>query len=458
MLKLFNTLSRELEEFKSIKPGEVGMYTCGPTVYNYAHIGNFRSYIFSDILKRVLLMNNYKVNHVMNITDVGHLTSDSDEGDDKIERQAILEFKTAWEIADFYTQAFKENLAELNIIEPNIWSKATDHIPEQIELIKKLEEKGYTYQISDGIYFDTSKFKNYCQLARLNLAGQEDGFRVGINAEKRNQTDFSLWKFSPKNKTRQMEWESPWGKGFPGWHIECSAMSMKYLGETIDIHTGGIDHIPVHHSNEIAQSECATGKKFVNYWLHSDFLVLNETKMSKSAGNFVTLETLSEEGFEPIVYRFFCLTAHYRSKLNFSWDAIAGARNSWEKFRKKFLDLGQQVGTVSQEHLTKFIEIINDDLAMPKALAYAWEIFKADLNDFDRRVTLLEFDKVLGLGLKDLKASDIDIPVEITKLADERLKAREAKKFAKADQYRKKIEESGWLVDDEVIGYTLKQK
>lgn len=441
-------MSRQLEDFEPLNDKEVTFYSCGPTVYDYAHIGNLRTYIFSDILKRVLLFDGYNVKHVMNITDVGHLTEESEQGEDKIERSARMEAKSALEIADFYAQAFKDDLRKLNIIEPNIWCKATDHINEQIELIKKLEEKGHVYKTSDGIYFDTSKVKDYGKLARLNLEGLEEGSRVDVNIEKKNPTDFALWKFSPQDKQRQMEWDSPWGKGFPGWHAECSAMSMKYLGETIDIHTGGIDHIPVHHTNEIAQSEAATGKPFVRFWAHGDFLLINEGKMAKSLGNFITLNTLPENGFDPIVYRIFCLSSHYRSKLNFSWEALEGAKNTWLRLKRKFLDLGRQTGEINVLFLEKFKTAVNDDLGMPQALAVFWEVFKSNISDFDKHATLLEFDKVLGLNLAELKEEQAVIPGEIMKLMEERKKARENKKWQKADELRKKIEDLGYEVED----------
>lgn len=459
MLKLFNTMTREVEEFKTLNEKEVTFYTCGPTVYNYAHIGNLRSYINADILKRALMFDGYKVNHVMNITDVGHLTDDGDQGEDKIEKIAKLQAKSAEEIAEFYTNAFKEDIAKLNIIEPKIWSKATDHIQEQIELIKTLEEKGYTYQISDGIYFDTAKFKDYGKLARLNLEGQEEGARVGINQEKKNPTDFALWKFSPKDEKRQMEWESPWGVGFPGWHVECSAMAMKYLGETIDLHSGGIDHIPVHHTNEIAQSEAATDKEFVRYWFHNDFLILNEGKMAKSEGNIITLQDLEKKGFEPVVYRFFNLSSHYRSKLNFTWEALEGANNSWEKYKNKFFDLGNKTGKVNQELLDEFTSYINNDLAVPQALAVAWKVFKANINDFDKRATILEFDKVLGLGMAELESPEREkAPQEVIDLAEARMQARNDKRYDKADEIRKTIENMGWEVEDTYQKYQLRKK
>jgi cysteinyl-tRNA synthetase len=457
-MRLYNTLTRQVEDFKSISDREVTLYSCGPTVYDYAHIGNLRTFIFVDILKRALFFNGYNVKHVINITDVGHLTGDRDAGEDKIEKKAILEEKNAWELAEFYTSAFKSNLKDLNILEPTIWAKATDHIVEQIELVKKLDEKGFLYRTSDGMYFDTAKFPDYGKLARLNLAGQEEGARVEVNDEKRNPSDFAVWKFSPIDKKRQMEWESPWGKGFPGWHAECSAMSMKYLGETVDIHTGGIDLIPVHHTNEIAQSEAANDKKFVNYWVHGEFLLINDGRMGKSEGNFITLQSFMERGFPAIVYKLFCLSSHYRSKLNFSWEAIAGALNNWEKLTRKFLDLGRQTGNVSEALLAKFSECVNEDLNMPKALAVVWDVFKADLSDFDKRATLLKFDEVLGLGLAELKEMEQEIPEEIRKILTERNNARDNKDWAKSDALRQKLEDLGWEVEDSVHATKLKKK
>jgi cysteinyl-tRNA synthetase len=458
MLKLYNTLGRELQPFTPINPDEVTMYTCGPTVYDFAHIGNLRAYIFADILKRVLLFNGYNLKNVINITDVGHLTSDGDEGEDKIEKSAKLQSKSAWDIAKFYEEAFKSDLHKLNILEPTIWAKVTDHIDEQIDLIKKLEEKGFTYKINDGIYFDTSKFEKYGELALLNLEGQEESDRMTKNAEKNNPSDFALWKFSKEDEKRQMEWKSPWGVGFPGWHIECSAISMKYLGETLDIHTGGIDHIPVHHTNEIAQSESVTGKKFANYWLHNDYIVLNKEKMAKSKGNFTTLTTLEDKGIDPIAYRFFCLSSHYRSKLNYSDEAIENADHSWKKFKNKFLDLGQQKGNPDKGYLEKFTNFVNEDLSIPQAFALTSEILKSDLVDSDKRATILRFDKVFGFGLKDLKPEETqDIPKEVTDLADERMTARGNKRFDKADEIRDLITDMGWEVEDTPSGYRLKK-
>ena len=323
-LALYNTLTRRKEDFVPIRPGEVGLYTCGPTVYNYAHIGNLRTYLFEDVLKRVLAYNGYRVRHVMNITDVGHLTGDRDMGEDKMEKGAQREGKTAWDIAAFYTRAFQEDIRRLNIQEPSVWCKATDTIPEQIALIRTLEEKGYTYTTGDGVYFDTSKVPDYAKLSNQNLDALQEGARVEKNAAKRNATDFALWKLSPPGSRRQMEWDSPWGVGFPGWHIECSAMSMMYLGDQLDIHCGGADHVDIHHTNEIAQSEAATGRKFFNVWMHGAFLnIQGGKKMAKSEENFLTLENaLVKRGIPPLAYRFASFLSHYRKPMEYSEESI----------------------------------------------------------------------------------------------------------------------------------------
>jgi cysteinyl-tRNA synthetase len=458
-LKLFNTLSREKEVFKPIKAGAVGMYACGPTVYDYAHIGNLRTYIFEDILKRVLSYNGYQVKHVMNITDVGHLTSDADEGEDKMEKGAKREKKTVWEIADFFTTAFKKNLEDLNILSPDIWCKATDHINEQIDLIKKLEEKKLTYKTEDGIYFDTGKLKNYGQLAKLDIKGLEAGKRIDIK-NKKNITDFALWKLSLADSKRQMEWESPWGKGFPGWHLECSAMAMKYLGETIDIHCGGIDHVPVHHTNEIAQSEAATGKPFANYWLHGEFLLINEGRMGKSEGNFITLDTLKEKGINPLAYRYFCLTAHYRSKLNFSWEALKNAQNSLKNLYSAIYDYDDPT-EIDTQYQEKFLAAINDDLNMPQALAIIWELIKSDLESDKKLATIFEFDKIFGLQLQEsfnkAETEKAEIPEKILKLAEQRQIARDEKNWTASDDLRKKINNLGYSIEDTKDGYKLKR-
>lgn len=450
---LYNTLSRLKEEFKPIKSGEAGLYTCGPTVYNYAHIGNLRTYIFEDILKRVLGYNGYKVKHIMNITDVGHLMGDRDMGVDKLETGSKREGKTAWEIADFYTHAFKDDLKKLNILDPDKWTRATDYIQEQIELIKILEQKGYTYKISDGIYFDTSKFKDYTKLSHLNLEELKEGARVEKNEEKKNATDFALWKFSPEGEQRQMEWESPWGVGFPGWHIECSAMSMEELDEQLDIHCGGIDHINVHHTNEIAQSEAATGKTFFNYWMHGAFLnIIGGKKMSKSEGNFLTLEnTFTDRNINPLVYRFAALQTHYRKPMEYSEEAMKSAQNGLEHLYNQVNDLGAEKGEINDDFKDKFLQVINDDLNMPQALAVVQELLKSDLSKQDKLATVLDFDNVLGLKLGEKEI----IPEEIIKIADERLKARQNKDWETSDRLRKEIEKRGFNIKDVGDSYLL---
>ncbi|MCX6713822.1 MAG: cysteine--tRNA ligase, partial [Candidatus Vogelbacteria bacterium] len=362
-LKFHNTLTHQKELFQSIqpKPGPVGVYTCGPTVYLYPHIGNLRAYVFSDILHRALVFDGWQVKHVVNITDVGHLTDDADDGVDKVEKEAQAEGKTAKEITEFYTQAFFADLKKLNIDTTDyLFPKATEHIPEQIDLIKKLEAKGYTYQTSDGLYFDTSKFPTYGDFAKLDIAGLKEGARVEANKEKKNPTDFALWKFSPSvdstgspQAKRQQEWPSPWGVGFPGWHIECSAMSMKYLGNHFDIHTGGVDHIPVHHTNEIAQSEAVTGEKFVNYWLHAEHLLVDGKKIAKSLGNFYTLEDLEKKGFDPIVYRFLLLQTSFSQKINFTWDSLLSAQKGYQNLKKKIKVLGSPTSSEPEVGLRK---------------------------------------------------------------------------------------------------------
>ncbi|NUM74290.1 cysteine--tRNA ligase, partial [candidate division KSB1 bacterium] len=347
-LHLYDTYTRSLREFKPLRADEVGLYTCGPTVYDYAHIGNLRTYLFEDILRRALEFNGYNVKHVMNITDVGHLVSDADTGEDKMEKGARRTGKTAWEIAAFYTQAFQDDMQRLNILPPTIWCRATDHIREQIETIRCIEKKGFTYRTSDGIYFDTSKLPNYGYLARLDIEGLRAGERVEVG-EKRNPTDFALWKFSPAGSTssptggenrfdklparRQMEWESPWGVGFPGWHIECSAMSEKYLGPFFDIHCGGEDHITVHHTNEIAQTEACHGTRLANFWMHGYFLQLDDAKMAKASGEFLRVQTLIDRGYDPLAYRMLCLGAHYRTQLNFTWESLDGAETALQRLR-----------------------------------------------------------------------------------------------------------------------------
>ena len=452
MLKLYNTLTRKKEDFIPIEKGKAGMYSCGPTVYWYQHIGNLRSYVFSDILKRVLIYDGYKVRHVMNITDVGHLTSDADEGKDKIEEAAKKEGKRAEDIANFYLKIFREDLKKLNIIFPDIWCKATENIKEQISIIEKLKEKGYTYETSDGIYFDTSKLKDYGKLARLKIKGLQAGKRIEIG-EKRNKTDFALWKFSEKPGLRQQEWKAFGRMGFPGWHIECSAMSMKYLGEHFDMHTGGEDHISVHHTNEIAQSEAATGKKFVNYWLHGAFLTFKGEKVSKSKGGLYTISELEEKGFEPLHYRYFCLNCHYKGQLDFSLENLANAKNSYIRL-KNIISVLKDDKKINEKYINEFEKAINDDLDMPKALSVLWNLLRDDKAE-GKINALRKIDDVLGLEL--LKKEKIDIPKEVGGLAEQREKARKEKNWKKSDEFRNKIKEKGFIIEDTEEGYRIKQ-
>ena len=462
-LSLYNSLTRKKEEFKPIKTGTVGLYTCGPTVYNYAHIGNLRTYIFEDILKRVLIYNGYAVRHVMNITDVGHLTGDRDMGEDKMEAGAAREGKSAWDIADFYTQAFKDDINHLNILTPDIWVKATDTIPEQIALIGTLEEKGYTYRTADGIYFDTAKFKDYTKLSHQDLEALKEGARVERNPEKRNPTDFALWKFSPPGIKRQMEWESPWGVGFPGWHLECSAMSMKFLGDQLDIHCGGTDHIDVHHTNEIAQSEAATGKPFFNFWMHGAFLIIQGgKKMAKSEGNFLTLENaFLKKDINPLVYRFASFLTHYRKPMEYSDEGIEAARNGLLHVQnqvRQILTVDADAETsVNAEFKNKFNEAINDDLNMPRAMAVIQETLKSKIRDAQKYRTILDFDRVLGLQLDQLDQAQ-DLPAAVQKLVDARQQARLAKDFAASDQLRAEIEALGYQVQDTKDGMKVVKK
>jgi cysteinyl-tRNA synthetase len=461
-MKIYNTLTKKQEEFKAIKDKEVGLYTCGPTVYLRAHIGNFRTYILEDFLKKALNFLGYKVKHVMNITDVGHLTSDSDEGDDKMELGAKREGKTAWEIAEYYTNLFFKDFDELNCMRPNISCKATEHIKDMIELISRLEKNGYTYKISDGIYFDTSKFKNYGELVgKAHIEGLKAGARIEFNGEKRNITDFALWKFSPKDANRQMEWQSPWGIGFPGWHIECSAMSMKYLGETFDIHCGGVDHIAIHHTNEIAQAEGATGKKFVNYWMHCEFLTLGgDVKMSKSSGNFLTIETIKEKGFSPLDYRYFCSQAHYRKQLEFSFKALESAKNSLRNLRNSAQEIAAKAGEIKEDRDLKyyraFIKALEDDLNIPLAVGALWEMIRDNsISPQIKLWALYEFDKVLSFDI--LKSEKLEIPDEINELITKRSEAKKNKDYKKADEIREMIKTKGYMIEDTANGVKVKK-
>jgi cysteinyl-tRNA synthetase len=484
MIKLYNTLNRKKEEFKPIKDKQVGMYTCGPTVYWYAHVGNLRTYIFEDVLKRILEYNGYKVRHVMNITDVGHLTSDSDSGEDKLEKGAKKERKTVWEIAQFYTDQFKKDLKLLNIEDPDVLIKATDTIKEQIELIKDLEKKGFTYTIKDGVYFDTSKLEKYGRLWGLKEKKELRG-RIEEVKEKKNKTDFALWKFSPKDEKRQMEWDSPWGIGFPGWHTECVVMSVKELGVPFDIHCGGIDHVSVHHTNEIAQAEAVYCKPLSNYWLHGEFLTLKGGKMSKSLGNIITLGTLIERGISPLAYRYLSLGTHYRSKLIFSDESIDYAAISLNKLYEKVMEFKNapktELGKRFKEYKDKFIGFINDDLNTSGALALTWDLIKdKDVSDYEKYELLMDFDKVFGLRLSSIKeiqqdskyiiktVNEDNVPVwtsdmsilsqDLQDLIKQREDLRKSKEWDKADKVREEIERKGWIVEDSQGKTMIKKK
>lgn len=459
-IRLYNTKTKSVEDFESIKAGYVGIYSCGPTVYHYAHIGNLRAYVFADVLRRMFVSAHYEVKHIINITDVGHLTSDSDTGEDKLEKGAKREGKSAWEVAEFYTEAFMKDIEALGIPKKDyIFPRATDHIAEQIALIRTLIEKGHAYTISDGIYFDTSTFPTYADFAHLDIEGLKSGARVEENKEKKNITDFALWKFSPKDETRQMEWESPWGKGFPGWHIECSAMSMKYLGHHFDIHTGGIDHIPVHHTNEIAQSEGATGETYTNYWMHVNFLNDTTGKMSKSNEDFLTLSTLIEKGYNPLVYRYFLLMTHYRKEISFSFEALDAATVAYEKLWNWCAENVTNEGEVNKEYKKVFIESLYDDLGTPACIAQIWSLLKDDsMSNADKYKTLMDMSAILGLQLHLATKEVLSISEEVQELLDERAFARAEKNFIESDRLRDEIEKQGFIVKDTEKGQEITKK
>jgi cysteinyl-tRNA synthetase len=457
-MRLYNTLTRKVEDIKPLNPPTVTVYTCGPTVYDYAHIGHWFTYVRMDTLIRALKANGLRPKWVMNITDVGHLVSDADEGEDKLQAGAKREGKTAWEIAEFYTHDFLDGMRRLNMLTPDHMVKATDHIPEQIALIKKLERKGFTYIIDDGVYYDTSKFRKYADFARLDLDEQQAGARVDYNRQKRNPSDFALWKFSQKGSKRDMEWDSPWGKGFPGWHIECSAMSMKYLGETIDLHTGGIDHIPVHHSNEIAQSEPATGEPFVQYWMHSNHVTVNGEKISKSLGNGISLQEIIAKGITPAAIRLHILESHYRSQSKFSWGGLVAAQNRLRDLRALAVLRWQaplttnDSGTFALRDVPlQLAQCLADDLDTPQALAYLSEVstqlqtvlIEKDMVDHFEAM-LKGIDELLGLNLM----AEGDIADEQKKLISQRAASREAKDWARSDAIRDRLLEQGLGVRD----------
>ncbi len=450
-LRFYNSLTKAKEVFKPIRRGWVYLYTCGPTVYQYAHIGNLRTYIFEDILKRTLEYAGFRVKHIMNITDVGHLTSDADTGEDKVEQAAKKERKSAKEITQFYARAFQDDLKKLNIELPTKFAWASRYIKPQIQLIQQLEKKGFTYQTADGIYFDTAKLSDYGKLK----APSEGQARVEHSCAKRSPHDFALWKFSLPDEKRQQEWPSPWGVGYPGWHLECSAISTKELGQPFDIHTGGEDHIGTHHNNEIAQSEAAYDKPLANYWLHSAFLLSKDDKMSKSKGNFITLADLEKMGYDPLVYRYLAISSHYRSKLTFSEEALQGAQNSLNKLRDLF-SIRTRGGRVIMPVRKAFALAIDDDLNIPEALATMWALVKSDNSLADKQATILDFDRVLGLNLKNYHPPVI--PQNIVELANKRETARRAEDWAKSDELRVKIETAGYQILDTETGFTIKPK
>ncbi|MCL2833529.1 MAG: cysteine--tRNA ligase [Treponema sp.] len=485
MLKLYNTLGRELQDFKPITPGKVGFYGCGLTVYNYAHIGNLRAYVTHDILTRTLRRMGYDVTHVMNITDVGHLSDDADSGDDKMVRSAEERGKSVLEIAEFYTQAFYSDMEKLNIAKPAIICKATEHVPQMIELIKRIEANGFTYSAGGNLYFDISKFPHYGDLAMLHMDELKAGARIAKDANKRNPADFVLWFTKSKFENQALVWDSPWGRGYPGWHIECSAMSMKYLGEHFDIHAGGVDHIPIHHTNEIAQSEAATGRHpWVNYWLHNEFLIMEKGKMSKSAGDFITLKDLIDRGFDPMDYRYFLLGGHYRSQLQFSWAAMEGARNARKSLTEKIAAMAQKVPDFledrkpplvfesTENYLEAFNRAMEEDLSTPRALAELWGLLRenssvpGDTTVSESKITgiltaVLDMDRVLGLNLEKIlkkseKQEDKALSAEVEALVLERTEAKKAKNYAKADEIRNKLNKMGIILTDSPAGTTWK--
>jgi len=473
-LKLYNTLTRKLEEFKPIKDKQVGIYSCGPTVYWNQHIGNMYAFSTWDFLVRSFRYLGYQVKWVMNITDVGHMTSDEDWGDDKMEKGATREGVSVWEIADKYIQQFLESMDALGIVRPDVLPRATEHIAEQIDLIKRMEANGFVYQTKTGVVFDTSKFPGYADFAKLNLEEQHAGSRVEIDTEKKKPWDFLLWVTNQPNHL--MQWDSPWGKGFPGWHIECTAMSTKYLGEQFDIHTGGKEHVPVHHTNEIAQAYGAFGHQTANYWLHNEWLVVKGAKASKSLGNVYLVSDILDKGINPLALRYLIMTSHYRAGLEFSWESLGAAQTALSRLYENVAMLRDKIGSVpvraggvklsdpkgvkAKCWQEKFIEAISDDLNMPQAIAAVWEMLKSGLEDSQKYGLLLDWDRVLGLNLKQfkVKSEKFKVDEEIQKLVDEREKLRREEKWQDADEVREKIEKEGWTVEDTESGPKLKKK
>lgn len=459
MLRVYNTLSREKEEFKPLEGNEVRIYTCGPTVYYFAHIGNMRAYIFMDNLRKVLKLNGYTLKHAMNITDVGHMTSDADEGEDKMDKAAREQKMSPWEIAEKYTKAFLKDLDKLNVERPEVICKATDHIKEMEEFVEKIVENGYGYETSKGVYFDTAKLPTYGELSRANLKENKAGARIEVDDEKKNPLDFALWIKAPKEHI--MKWDSKWGMCYPGWHIECSAMSNKYLGHRFDIHTGGIDAIPIHHENEIAQSRGAFGVCPAKYWMHVEFLQVDGGKMSKSLGNNYTIEDLEKRGFSPLAFRYLTYTSHYRNKLNFTWEGIEASQKALDRLREAYqihLNGKDDVldGTI-EDYRNRFKEALNDDLNFSSALAVVWEAAKNSLKSPKIAKVLKEFDEVLSLNVDKIEEINEEIPEEILRMLEERKEARLNKNFAKSDEIRDKLKEKGYLVIDSKEGQKLEK-
>ena len=460
-IKLYNTLTKTKEIFKPLNENEVRIYSCGPTVYKTASIGNLRTNIFQDVLRRMLKYNGYTLKHAMNITDVGHLVSDGDEGEDKMVKSALEEKKTPMQIAEHYTKLFFEDLERLNIETPEIVCKATDHIKEMLKFVKKLMENGYAYETSTAIYFDVSKLDEYGILSGINLEDQKSGARVEVDSEKRNPYDFAVWIKAPENHL--MKWDSPWGKSYPGWHIECSAMSQKYLGEEFDIHTGGIDLIPTHHENEIAQSKGACGKIPAKVWMHGEYLLINGGKMSKSLGNVYYLNDIIEKGYDPLVYKLFCYSSHYRNKINFTWESIDSTSKSLERLRegfRKHLNGENDIDSKIIEDLrNRFNEAINDDLNMPIAMSVVWEAIRYPVKSNKIADLLLDFDRVLAIDInKKEEKEEESIPKEILELVEQRKEARKNKDWKKSDELRDLISEKGYNILDNKDGMYLQKK
>ena len=458
-LYFYNTLTKEKQEFEPLKGNEVRMYTCGPTVYYFAHIGNLRAYLFMDTLRRVLKYNGYTLKHVMNITDVGHLVSDADEGEDKMLKAARRENKNPYEIAEFYMKAFLKDIDKLNIDRPEIIARATEHIDVMEQYVKKIIENGYTYQTDDTIYFDTSKLKNYGILSGKKIEDQKAGARVDFDQNKKNISDFALWIKAPENHI--MKWDTFFGKCYPGWHLECSAMGYKYLGEEFDIHTGGIDHIPIHHENEIAQAQGFCGKIPARFWMHVNFLTVNGGKMSKSLNNLYTLEDLKEKGYEPLTYRMFNFTSNYRNKINFTWEAMDAAKTALSRLREGYLKHSEGTEKVSEEELSelenRFHEAINDDLNMPMAMSIVWDIIRKPNKSKDYQNLLLKFDEVLGLDLKNYQKEENKIPEDIQELVNQRNEARTNKNWAESDRIRDILITKGYTVKDSKEGTIIEK-